>query len=53
MDYLGRIDLQVKIRGYRVELGEIENILKQSDPEIIKQAAVLVHVDDGVQRLVA
>ncbi len=43
----------MKIRGYRVELGEIESVLKQSNPDIIKQAAVLVHVDDGVQRLVA
>ncbi len=53
VDYLGRIDLQVKIRGYRVELGEIENVLKQADPDVIRQTAVLVHADDGVQRLVA
>jgi amino acid adenylation domain-containing protein len=31
IEYLGRRDDQVKIRGYRVELGEIENVLRQYD----------------------
>ncbi len=29
LEFLGRIDHQVKIRGYRVELGEIENQLRE------------------------
>ena len=29
MTYLGRIDNQIKIQGYRVELGEIEEVLRQ------------------------
>ncbi|HEO3686079.1 TPA: amino acid adenylation domain-containing protein, partial [Streptococcus agalactiae] len=29
ISYLGRIDKQVKIRGYRVELGEIEDVIRQ------------------------
>lgn len=29
LTYLGRIDNQIKIQGYRVELGEIEEILRQ------------------------
>ena len=29
IEFLGRIDNQVKIRGYRVELGEIEETMKQ------------------------
>ncbi len=29
IEFLGRTDNQVKINGYRVELGEIENIIKQ------------------------
>ncbi len=30
LEFLGRLDDQVKIRGYRVELGEIENVLRQN-----------------------
>ena len=42
--YLGRLDQQVKIRGFRVELGEIEQRLRQLAG--IKEAIVL-DVDDG------
>ncbi|WP_257453431.1 non-ribosomal peptide synthetase [Archangium lipolyticum] len=50
--YLGRIDQQVKIRGFRVELGEIEQRLRQLAG--VKEAVVL-DVDDGGgrRRLVA
>lgn len=50
IDFIGRIDSQVKIRGYRVELGEIEETMKQFGG--IRQGAVKV-LDDGAghQRL--
>ena len=35
-----------------MELGEIEAVIKQAHKQI-RQAAVLVHTDDGVQRVVA
>ncbi|WP_328609014.1 amino acid adenylation domain-containing protein [Amycolatopsis sp. NBC_00345] len=38
LDYLGRNDQQVKVRGVRVELGEIENALREH-PEV-RDAAV-------------
>ncbi|HTE28645.1 non-ribosomal peptide synthetase [Flavitalea sp.] len=31
IEFIGRIDNQVKIRGYRVELGEIQEAIKQND----------------------
>jgi amino acid adenylation domain-containing protein len=40
VEYLGRIDNQVKVRGFRVELGEIEETLKQH--EDVRNAVVLV-----------
>ena len=43
IDYLGRVDEQVKIRGFRVELGEIENKLREIDK--IKDCAVIVKAD--------
>ncbi|MBQ0011702.1 MAG: amino acid adenylation domain-containing protein, partial [Clostridiales bacterium] len=39
IEYLGRIDEQVKIRGFRVELGEIENRIREI--EGIKDCAVI------------
>jgi non-ribosomal peptide synthetase component F len=30
MEFIGRKDSQVKIRGHRVELGEIENVIRQN-----------------------
>ncbi|MCP5046095.1 MAG: amino acid adenylation domain-containing protein, partial [bacterium] len=37
--FLGRVDRQVKIRGYRIQLGEIENRLRQH--ETVDDAVVL------------
>ncbi len=47
----GRIDDQIKIRGFRVELGEIET--KLSDEPGVNQAAVVMRIDDEIERLVA
>lgn len=49
--FRGRIDDQVKIRGFRVELGEIE--AKLADLPEIRQAAVVLRSDDGLDQLVA
>ncbi|MEK7254696.1 MAG: non-ribosomal peptide synthetase, partial [Bacteroidota bacterium] len=51
IEFLGRLDNQVKIRGFRVELGEIEETMKQFPG--IQQSAVNVFTDPaGSQRLV-
>ncbi len=51
IEFLGRIDNQVKIRGYRVELGEIEETMKQFPG--VKQSVVNVFSDTAdSQRLV-
>jgi amino acid adenylation domain-containing protein len=39
IEFIGRIDHQIKIRGYRVELGEIEEVLRQHAS--IEEAAVI------------
>lgn len=41
IEFLGRIDNQVKIRGYRVELGEIEQVIRNQ--EGVEDCAVVVH----------
>ncbi len=51
LEFLGRRDEQVKIRGFRVELGEIEEALRER-PEILLAAATL-RQDGGPERLVA
>ncbi|WP_405739750.1 amino acid adenylation domain-containing protein [Streptomyces sp. NBC_01525] len=43
--YLGRIDNQVKIRGYRVELGEIEEVLRED--AAVENAVVVPRARDG------
>ncbi|MFC4909842.1 amino acid adenylation domain-containing protein [Actinomadura gamaensis] len=50
LEYVDRVDFQVKIRGFRIELGEIETALAAA--ENVAHAAVLVHRDAGVKRLV-
>ena len=49
--FLGRWDHQVQLRGFRVELGEIENVLRQH-PEVV-QAVVTTHTDQRVTRMTA
>ncbi len=52
IEFIGRIDHQVKIRGFRVELGEIEEVLRQH-PEV-RETVVLAREDTpGDKRLVA
>ncbi|MFC4634986.1 amino acid adenylation domain-containing protein [Dokdonia ponticola] len=51
IEFCGRKDNQVKIRGYRVELGEIENILK--DVKSIDQAVVIDVDIEGDKALAA
>ncbi len=51
IEFLGRMDDQVKIRGYRVELGEIEETMKQFPG--VQQSVVNVFSDSsGSQQLV-
>ncbi|QSX05657.1 amino acid adenylation domain-containing protein [Sedimentibacter sp. zth1] len=54
---LGRIDNQVKIRGYRVELGEIEEVIRNFNIKvsnnIINKAAVIAKDIDGFNNIYA
>jgi thioesterase domain-containing protein/acyl carrier protein len=43
MEFIGRKDSQVKIRGHRVELGEIENVIRQNAS--VSKAIVLLSED--------
>lgn len=45
LEYLGRRDQQVKIRGVRVELGEIENALREH--AVVREGVVIDHEDKG------
>lgn len=45
-EYLGRMDTQVKIRGFRVELGEIEQLLRED--EAVETAVVVPAERNGV-----
>jgi amino acid adenylation domain-containing protein len=51
LDFIGRMDRQIKIRGFRVELGEIEEALKQYAG--VKEAVVLAQKEETGLRLVA
>ena len=51
IEFLGRIDNQVKIRGFRVELGEIEEAMKQFS-SIRQGVAKVVPDSSGGERLV-
>ncbi|MBI1227883.1 MAG: amino acid adenylation domain-containing protein [Bacteroidetes bacterium] len=51
IDFLGRLDNQVKIRGYRVELGEIEETLKQF-PGVHQGAVTIFNDATGTKQLV-
>ena len=48
IEFIGRVDDQVKIRGYRVELGEIENILRQCNG--VELCAVIAKEDKGGEK---
>ncbi|PPK71175.1 amino acid adenylation domain-containing protein [Actinokineospora auranticolor] len=50
-EFFGRMDTQVKIRGYRVELGEIEQVIRED--EAVENAVVTTLDRDGVPNLVA
>ncbi|NVJ03794.1 amino acid adenylation domain-containing protein [Myxococcus sp. AM001] len=51
IEYLGRVDLQVKIRGFRVELGEIEEQLRQHPA--VKDCTVVALQAGGDRKLAA
>lgn len=50
LEYLGRIDNQIKIRGYRVELGEIEQVLREHSA--ITDVAVIVRKDKSEDQII-
>lgn len=39
LEFIGRVDHQVKLRGYRIDLGDIENTLRQHS--VVREAVVL------------
>ena len=52
IEFLGRIDGQVKIRGFRVELGEVEEALRQH-PSVAQAATVARQDASETRQLVA
>jgi amino acid adenylation domain-containing protein len=44
IEYMGRADQQIKVRGYRVELGEIEEAIRQTG--LVKDALAVLRSDD-------
>ena len=52
IEFVGRADNQIKIRGFRVELGEIEEALR-NHPGITDSVVVLFEDEAGDKRLVA
>jgi aspartate racemase len=51
IEFVGRADTQVKILGHRIEPAEIEAALQRHGQ--VKQASVVVHMENGSKRLVA
>lgn len=53
-DFLGRVDDQVKLRGQRLEIGEINNVMKNADSSIEDVSTlVLKHPQQQKDQLVA
>ncbi|KAJ5543007.1 hypothetical protein N7461_009010 [Penicillium sp. DV-2018c] len=52
--FLGRIDDQVKLRGQRLEIGEINEVIKQATPELNEVATlVITHPKQTKEQLVS
>ncbi|WP_429385033.1 amino acid adenylation domain-containing protein, partial [Mucilaginibacter sp. UYCu711] len=51
IEFLGRRDDQIKLRGYRVELGEIENTLRQHND--IDSCVVIANEDKEYKQLIS
>ncbi|KGO64994.1 AMP-dependent synthetase/ligase [Penicillium italicum] len=52
--FLGRIDDQVKLRGQRLEIGEINEVIKQATPELNEVATlVITHPKQSKDQLVS
>ncbi|KAJ5707230.1 hypothetical protein N7488_007031 [Penicillium malachiteum] len=52
--FLGRIDDQVKLRGQRLEIGEINEVIKQATPEVNEVATLVVkHPKQSKDQLVS
>jgi amino acid adenylation domain-containing protein len=52
--FLGRIDDQVKLRGQRLEIGEINEVIKQSTPDLNEVATLVIkHPKQSKDQLVS